>query len=302
MVENSIPVNETQRLPPQPSAGTKGVVKASGEKPAVPDYDQPFLKQLWKIIRDNLRNVPNFIKNNFKWLIPLLIVWFGISVIPDLTMATLPGFLKGIIGIVIFLTATYNPWFAKALYAAFIIREVIPFIREIKAKGFKQAFKDRVSRITRTFAIAYKAFKSKGKQGYILLLWFGGAGLMFANLLSRNSHFDKYLIVFLTAVAIFWALSRGLNDPVIRLVRAFWRDVSGAAKKEESSITTANLYVAIASFAVGMVVSILFVIKTITNNFIDPTGYIIGGACIVVGLIWYFAGRKTNKQTLQPEK
>jgi hypothetical protein len=207
-----------------------------------------------------------------------------------------------IIKFAIFITASWNTWVGKAFFAGFIGREIVPFIREVKKNGFMNAVKARASRLTRTYTVAIKAFVKKGKDAFIILLCFGGAGMMLANAISRNNHIDKYMVVFLTALGLSFALSRGLSEPIIKLVRAGWRDVLHLFKKDNSKLTVANLFIAMASFALGMILSIIFAFKHLTNNFVDPTGYIVGAVLIVAGLIWYFVGARKNQQQAKPVK
>ena len=134
------------------------------------------------------------------------------------------------------------------------------------------------------------------------MLCFGGAGMMFANAMTRNNHIDKYLVVFLTALGLSFALSRGLSEPIVKLVRAGWRDILHLFKKDKSALTVGNIYIALASFALGMILSIIFAFARFSNNFVDYTGYIIGGVLIVAGLVWYFVGERRNQQQAQPAK
>jgi hypothetical protein len=128
--------------------------------------------------------------------------------------------------------------------------------------------------------------------------------MMLANAISRNNHIDKYLVVFLTALGLSFALSRGLSEPIIKLVRAGWRDLMHLFKKDNSKLTVANLFIAMASFALGMILSIIFAFIHVPDgqSRIDPTGYIVGGVLIVAGLVWYFVGARKNQQHAQPAK
>jgi hypothetical protein len=284
-------------VPPNALSGVIGILNQEEEKD-----DTPFFKVLVKIITDNLKNAVNLIKQHYMWLVPLAALWIWLGSIPMIsTLMNSP-----IIKFAIFITATWNTWIGKAFFAGFIGREIVPFIREVKKSGFMNAVKARVSRLTRTYTVAVKAFVKKGKDAFIILLCFGGAGMMLANAISRNNHIDKYLVVFLTALGLSFALSRGLNEPIIQLVRAGWRDIMHLFKKDNSKLTVANLFIAMASFALGMVLSIVFAFVRFSNNFIDFTGYIVGGVLIVAGLAWYFImyfmGAKKNKQQTQPAK
>ena len=282
-------------VPPNALSGVIGILTAEEEKD-----NTPFFKVLLKIITDNLKNAVNLIKQHYMWLVPLAALWIWLGSISELSGL----FANPIIKFAIFITATWNTWVGKAFFAGFIGREIVPFIREIKKVGFWKALKARVSRLTRTYTVAIKAFVKKGKDAFIILLCFGGAGMMLANAISRNNHIDKYLVVFLTALGLSFALSRGLSEPIIKLVRAGWRDLMHLFKKDNSKLTVANLFIAMASFALGMILSIIFAFRPLrfSNNFIDFTGYIVGAVLIVAGLIWYFVGARKNQQHAQPAK
>jgi len=261
-------------VPPNALSGVIGILTSEEEKD-----DTPFFKVLLKIITDNLKNAVNLIKQHYMWLVPLAALWIWLGSISELSGL----FANPIIKFAIFITATWNTWVGKAFFAGFIGREIVPFIREIKKVGFWKALKARVSRLTRTYTVAIKAFVKKGKDAFIILLCFGGAGMMLANAISRNNHIDKYLVVFLTALGLSFALSRGLSEPIIKLVRAGWRDLMHLFKKDNSKLTVANLFIAMASFALGMILSIIFAFRPLrfSNNFIDFTGYIVGAVLIV---------------------
>jgi hypothetical protein len=281
----------TAPVPPNAIGGLIGILTAEEEKD-----NTPFFKLLWQIILDNLKNAVQLIKQHYMWLVPLAALWIWLESISEMSGL----FNNPIIKFLIFITATWSTWVGKAFFTGFIGREVVPFIREVKKVGFWKALKARVSRLTRTYTVAIKAFIKKGKDAFIIMLCFGGAGMMVANAISRNNHIDKYLVVLLTAIGVSFALSRGLADPVIKLVRAGWRDILHLFKKDNSKLTVANLFIAMASFALGLILSIIFAFVRFSNNFVDYTGYIIGGVLIAAGLIWYFVGARKNQQQAQP--
>jgi hypothetical protein len=290
----------SMRVAPVPSgalSGVVGILTSEEQKD-----DTPFFKVLWQIILDNLKNAVQMLKQHYMWLVPLIVLWVWLSSISDMSRLTMAPALNSLVGILIFLTATYNTWFGKIFFAGFIGREIVPFIKECKQVGLVKACKARGSRLTRTYTAAYKALKKKGTSAFIIMLCFGGAGMMFANAMSRNNHIDKYLVVFLTALGLSFALSRGLSEPIVKLVRAGWRDILHLFKKDKSALTVANIYIALASFALGMILSIIFAFVRFSNNFVDYTGYIIGGVLILAGLVWYFVGERRNQQQVQPAK
>ncbi len=278
-------------VPPGALGGVIGILTSEEEKD-----DTPFFKLLWQIILDNLKNAVQLIKQHYMWLVPLAVLWILLESISERSGL----FNNPIIKFAIFITATWSTWVGKAFFTGFIGREVVPFIREVKKVGFWKALKARVSRLTRTYTVAIKAFIKKGKDAFIIMLCFAGAGMMVANAISRNNHIDKYLVVLLTALGVSFALSRGLSDPVIKLVRAGWRDILHLFKQDNSKLTVANIFIAMASFALGLILSIIFAFVRFSNNFVDYTGYIIGVVLIVAGLIWYFVGARKNQQQAKP--
>jgi hypothetical protein len=282
-------------VPPGALGGVIGILTSEEEKD-----NTPFFKVLWQIISDNLKNAVQLIKQHYMWLVPLAALWIWLESISEMSGL----FNNPIIKFLIFITATWSTWVGKAFFTGFIGREIVPFIREIKKVGFWKALKARGSRLTRTYTVAIKAFVKKGKDAFIIMLCFGGAGMAVANSISRNNHIDKYLVVLLTALGVSFSLSRGLADPVIRLVRAGWRDILHLFKKDNSKLTVANLFIAMASFALGLILSIIFAFARLSNNFVDYTGYIIGAVLIAAGLAWYFImyfiGARKNKQQAKP--
>lgn len=286
----------SMRIPPVPPGLLSGVIGILTSEEA--KDNTPFFKVLWQIVLDNLKNAVQLIKQHYMWLVPLIALWVWLGSISWKSALSTNGFIS----FAIFLTATYTTWFGKIFYAGFIGREIVPFIKECKQVGFVKACKARADRLTRTYTTAFKAFKKKGTSVFMIMLCFGGAGMMFANAMTRNNHIDKWLVVFLTALGLSFALSRGLNEPIIKLVRAAWRDVLRLFKKDKTALTVSNIYIAMASFVLGLILSIFFAFVRVTNNFIDPTGYIVGGVFIIAGLIWYFVGERRNQQQTQPAK
>lgn len=250
--------------------------------------DTSFVKQLSSIVMTNVKNIPQSIKQNFIWLTPLFLIWVLFAIIPNYG---LPSFLQSFVGLVIFLTATYNNFVGKALMGGFIGGYVIPLLKEAKGQGLGKAIKNRLDRNVRVFKLVGSSFKEKGMTGLMMLVGFGGLGFIFSNFLSRNSKIDKYLVVLLTAIGLFNTLTHGLQDPIVKLIRAFWRDVSKLAKKS-NIVTTGNIYIAVSSVALAMAASVVFNFIRVSNNFDDPTGYIVGAVMLVGSIVWYIVGGK----------
>lgn len=294
MDTDSIAENLKRRIPPIPTgkidkSGTQTQITAGLSDIAKGTADS-FVSIAKDLVIKNVKNAPTLALQNVTWLAPLVLIWLFLGTANRLYL--LPGFLSGILSAVIFLTATYNNFVGKALYAGFIGREVVPFIKKGKASGFGATYKEYISKYTKVAGTILKAFKEKGTNGYLMLAGYGGAGFIVSNFLSRNNKSFTYLVCLLTALGIFSSLSRGLNDNVVKLVTALWSDIVSLIKKEKRGASVSSIYVAMSSFAAGLALSVVFWFIRVSNAYTDPTGYIFGSLLIVVSVIIYFNNLK----------
>jgi hypothetical protein len=92
---------------------------------------------------NTVRSLPPVLRK-YGWLIPIiLVIWTSLGTFSAYKMmfsmpalAPLWMFLDKIVLILVFLTASYNSFVGKAVYAAIIIRVIIPLIRRIRREGF----------------------------------------------------------------------------------------------------------------------------------------------------------------------
>jgi hypothetical protein len=230
------------------------------------------------IVQRNLRNLPRFLISNGLWIAALSALWLWLHT---------QRFLPAIGGLLVFLTAAYNNWIAKALYINIVHSVIIPMVR---GRGDKEPLSERYAR---TQAAVMKAFGLLGKSAPQVFLLYMGIGLVISNVLTRNNKSDKYLICLMFAFAIFDALSRGARHPWIQLFQAGYKDATG------QSPTLDLTYAAMGSFAVGLVLS--FIPGLMSNNFWDYKGYILGAIVIGLSLAAGAVGQKAGgKNAGQP--
>lgn len=294
--------NHSLPVPPIPPQLLKENQSLNSNDTVMPEEESlPFIKQISGIVIANIRNIPGQIKNHIKWLVPLAFIWlllsFDFSTIIHNVDALI--FIYSIIdklSPLVFLTAAYNNFIGKALFAGFIGGFTVPLLKESKKyKSFGIVLQSRLTKYIKVIKLAVRTFKEKGLTAFIMLLGFGGLGLAFSNLLTRNNKPDKYLVCLITAIMLINSMSKGLNDPVIRLIRSFWRDLMRIFRKGYTP-SLSDLYIAIFSFSLTLAFSIvLFTFVRFTDNYVDYTGYCIGIPCVVLSIILFFTVSKKNE-------
>lgn len=260
-----------------------------------PDREESFLTIIWGVIKTNLKNTPDLIKQHFTWLGPLALLWLtlGTGIYGLTNKIAFPSPLNGLIMALIFLTCAYNNFVGLALYADFIGREVIPFIKKVKKAGFAGVIKGYTDRYTKTARIILKSFNEKGSQAYVMLLGFGGAAFILSNFLTRNNKSMTYFVCITTALSIYTSLSRGPNDTAVRIFRALWRD-AGSLFGKKTGISIPSIYIALSSLAAGLVLSFLFWGLRVSDSYYDPTGYIAGAVCLIAAIALYIIKGRAN--------
>jgi hypothetical protein len=257
--------------------------------------EETFLSIVWGVIKSNLKNAPNLIKQHFMWLGPLALLWLtlGTGIYGLSNKIALPAPVISFIALITFLSCSYTNSISMALYADFIGREIIPIIKKINKSGFKGVIKTYTDKYTKTAKIILKSFKEKGTEAYIMLLGFGGAGFILSNFLTRNNKTMTYFICITTALSIYSSMSRGLNDTSVRIFRALLRDV-GRLFNLKTGISISSLYISFSSLAAGLVLSFIFWGIRVSNSFYDPTGYIVGAVCVIVSIALYIKSGVIN--------
>lgn len=262
---------------PEFSAGTQSQPD-EGDLPS-----QSFISLLKGIVIANYKALPRRLVKDVIWVGPLLILWVGLWIIPNMTIMTLPKPVSSLIMALIFLTATYNGFIGKAAFITVISRTFIPLVQRIR-KGELSQIKEKYAQ---TAAIIKRAITRSKMLTLEIFLISGGVGLFASNILTRNNKIDKYLICVMCAVALFNDLSKGKNSPVVRLVSTALRDMPILAG-QHLKVTLASTYLVITGFAIGLLLALLP--SLFFNSYDSPGGYIFGAAFVVVGVAVHFIG------------
>jgi hypothetical protein len=198
------------------------------------------------------------------------------------------GFEKLILFIV-FITAAYNNFVAKAVYATIMIRVGLPLIRQIKSEGMTKVLND--------FKKVIPDFKANwaetGPVGISILVSMVGSALIISNFLTRNNVIDKIAVSLALAMALLKALNVGSKSLPFMTGRVVSKDISMMFLKP-SPVRHYHLYVAISALAVGFFGALPLSFMRITQSYYDPTGYILGGIAIVAAVPLYFVTRGKN--------
>jgi hypothetical protein len=247
-------------------------------KSAVGDIPrQSFFGLLKGIIKSNLKVLPRRLMKDAIWLVPLAVIWMVLWPLTFNTLMYLPGPIRSLIPIVIFLTATYNGFIGKAAFITVISRTFIPMFRKIRAGQWPA-----ISAKYRETARMLSGIMAQSQRVTLkLFLMFGGLGLIASNVLTRNNKIDKYLVCVLCAIALFDDLSQGAKSPVVKLFSTALRDLPMLAGKT-IKVSMNSAYLSLAGFAAGLLLAI--VPSVFVTSFYSPAGFISGIVLILAGL------------------
>lgn len=214
-------------------------------------------------------------------LFQLVFWWNGIS-------QYIPSFIKGP---VIFLTATYNNVIPKTLYWVIVFTFGKRLFTRIRKVGFKRAMRPILS----LPSDLKKAYMDIEKAALPMLFIAGGLGLAIANNFASYSRFsgarnkfDKYFVALVISFTIAYLLGEGRKHWIFKFSRLANSDVCRLLKVH-NNYTDNHTYIIMSSFVLGLLADaplILFKFKY--------GGYILGGALVAAGIVYYIV--KTKKQ------
>ena len=284
-------VVKMQKLIPKP---TGKVERDEPDKDEIQDVgvstelsSESFLRLFFGMIKTNLLHIPRFLKENWIWLLSLAAVWYILWIIPTYKV---PYSIRKFYLFIIFLTATYNNFVGKAIFAGFIYGTGIPLFREFKKNGMTPT----IDRYKRTLGVIVQTFKKIGTKAMPIFTFGFGVGLFVSNFLSRNNKIDKYLVCFLSGFILFKALSQGFGSIQVRLFRAFFSDFFKLFRMK-SPVNKEFIYVLFSGLSAGFVGS--FISYLAYNKLGDNTGYILGGLIAFIGIaLSLFIGEKNAKK------
>ncbi len=236
--------------------------------------NESFFGILIKLWTTNVKSIPNYVMRNVFWLAPLCLIWL---VVWPLKLYTFPAPIEGIFMFIVFLTATYNNFVAKAIMIGFIGGTLIPTIKEIKATGSSNV----INKYKKAIDVIVSSFKRMKSMAIPVFLIGCGIALFVSNFLTRNNKVDKYLVCLATGIILIQALTRGTQSAQVRLIKAFLNDVMRFFKPG-TMFDNNFIFVLFAGLATGFVGAIVsFLLYGILG---DYAGYILGIIVAAVGV------------------
>lgn len=235
-------------------------------------------------IRNAAQTLPAMIKK-YAWAIPaVLFVWtvlgsFNayklVSTVPSLTPLWL--FLDKIVLVLVFLTASYNSFIGKAVYATLIIKVGIPLVRRMQREGF-----GKVSNEFMTLIPNLKAnWSLAGSKSLGLMMFFAGSGAFLSNFLTRNNAIDKIAVSLVIAFSLMKALSDGPRSIPFMTGRVVMKDLFVAMRKP-SPVRNHHIYVALSGLTAGFLCCLpLAVLRKALG---ESIGYQLGVVAMIVGV------------------
>jgi len=250
----------------------------------VSEVSETFIDAFGKIVVRNITNIPELLKKNAVWLVPLIALWLFLMTFPTFRISILPGILRFLMNLLIFLTASYNNFIAKIIYVFSFNSALIPAIEKIRKKEAAEL----VDKYKRTFDTIRRAFLSLKNKGIIILLSSSGTGLIIANFLSRNNRLDKYFVCLLSSFALINALSEGAGNVLIKLFRLASIDLNNLFKKD-SKLNYNFIYTVFAGLSLGLAGEIIPGLTfRMFGSLKDYTGYVLGLVLIVISVVLHF--------------
>ncbi|UWG98634.1 hypothetical protein LPY66_07555 [Dehalobacter sp. DCM] len=226
------------------------------------------------------------ILRKYGWMIPIiLVIWTGLGTFSAYKMmaaapalAPLWMFLDKIILVLVFLTASYNNFIGKAIYATVVLRVIVPLVRRVRREGFRKV----KTNFTSLIPDLQKNWAEVGARSLGILILFAGLAAMISNFLTRNNAIDKIAVSLAIAFAIMKALGDGPRSIPFMTGRVVMNDLFVLLRKP-SPVRNHHIYVALSGLTLGFLSSILLAVlrKPLGENI----GYILGAIAVVAGLV-----------------
>lgn len=212
------------------------------------------------------------------------------SSMPSLTPLWL--FLDKIVLILVFFTASYNNFIAKAVYATIVVKVGIPLFNRIRKEG--------IGKVSTDFKTLVPNLKSNweltGGKSLGLLVFFAGSAAFMSNFLTRNNAIDKIAVSLAIAFTLMKALGDGPRSIPFMTGRVVMKDIFVAMHKP-SPVRNHHIYIAISGLVTGFLCSLP--LSVLRKSMGENIGYLLGTLAMVVGigLIVSLGMKKTNEKT-----
>lgn len=245
-------------------------------------------------IRNTAGTLPVLIRK-YGWVIPAtLFVWTVLGsfnayalVMSAPSLAGLWMFLNKIVLVLVFLTASYNSFIGKAVYATLVFKVGLPLINRIRREGF--------GKVSKEFSALLPNLRSNwtlvGGKSMGLLVLFAGSAAFISNFLTRNNAIDKIAVSLAIAFSLMKALSDGPRSIPFMTSRVVMKDIFVAMKKP-SPVRNHHIYVAISGLVTGFLCCLpLSILRKSMGEYI---GYQLGIVGMIIGIGLLIAlGKKT---------
>lgn len=250
-------------------------------------------------VRNAVGTLPALLKK-YGWVIPLtLFVWTVLGSFDAyklmFSMPTLAPFwmaVNKVVLVLVFLTASYNSFIGKAVYATLVFKVGLPMVGRIRREGF--------GNVQKSFASLVPNLKSSwaqvGGKSMGLLVFFAGSGAFISNFLTRNNAVDKIAVSLAIALSLMKALSDGPRSIPFMTGRVVMKDLFVAMKKP-SPVRNHHIYVAISGLVAGFLCSLPLAV--LRKSMGENIGYILGTVAMAagIGLIIALGSGKKHEKT-----
>ena len=197
--------------------------------------------------------IPKLVSKYWMAILAVFAIWYGLHLFNPIglsmrypAMAPMIMFLGKISLFVVFLTATYNNFVAKAVYAALIVRVGLPLYGRVKSQGLAKVIADfkGIGPGLRTNWAAAEG------TAIGLFIAFAGVAAFVSNFLTRNNKIDKIAVSLALAMALMKALSDGPKSLPFIAGRVMMKDFFVLLLKP-SPVRNHHIYVAVSGLALG---------------------------------------------------
>ena len=253
-------------------------------------------RSVYHLLKLGLKNVvtvvPNLVKKYWWLILTVLAIWYALEAFNVFYLSEkvpilnpLWNLIDKFILLLVFLTASYNNFVAKGIYAAIIIRVGLPLAGRIRREGLLKVFND-FQKIGPGFK---ESWATAGGIALSLLVGFLGVAAFLSNYLTRNNRIDKIAVSLALAMALAKALSDGTKSLPFMAGRVVTKDLFVLLLRP-SPVKNHHIYIAVSGLALGFLCSLPF--AYLSKMISDDIGYITGVIAMVAALILFFAKNK----------
>jgi hypothetical protein len=238
-------------------------------------------------VTNTFSTVPKFIAKYWGIILTVFALWYFLQYFevfkfsrnyPALT--PLWVFINKFVLLLVFVTASYNNFVAKAVYAAIIIRVGLPLYGRIRSEGFSKVVND-----FKSIGPGLKdSWAKTGAKAMALFVCFAGSGAFISNYLTRNNKIDKIAVSLVLALALMKALSDGPKSLPFMTGRVVMKDIFVMLLKP-SPVRNHHIYVTVSGLALGFLCCLPLAFLA---NMSENLGYITGSIAMIVAVVLFF--------------